>query len=41
MDANDFAKVVNDIHYVNWTYFKNGNFEKGSNKIKSKQTHLI
>jgi len=41
MDSLNFAKVVNGIHYVNWTYFKNGNFEKGSNKIKSKQTHLI
>jgi len=41
MDSLNFAKVVNGIHYVNWTYFKNGNFEKGSNKIKSSQTHLI
>lgn len=41
MDSLNFAKVVNGIHYVNWTYFKNGNFQKGSNKIKSTQTHLI
>lgn len=41
MDSLNFPKPVNPIHYVNWTYFKNGKFERGSNKIKSTQTHLI
>ena len=41
IDPLSFPKIVNPIHYVNWTYYTNGNFEKGSNKIKSTQTHLI
>ena len=41
VDGFNFTKVVNDLHYVNWTYYLNGEFKKGSNKIKSKQTHLI
>ena len=40
IDPLSFPKIVNPIHYVNWTYYTNGNFKKGSNKIKSSQTHL-
>lgn len=41
VDGLNFPKVVDGIHYVNWTYFRDGKFIKGSNQIKSKQTHLI
>ena len=41
IDPLSFPKIVNPIHYVNWTYYTNGNFKKGSNKIKSFQTHII
>lgn len=41
IDGLNFPKVVDGIHYVNWTVFNNGEFVKTNNKIKSKQTHLI
>lgn len=41
LDSFNFPKVVDGTHSVNWTYFVDGQFQKGSNKIKSKQTHLI
>lgn len=41
IDPLTFPKIVDPIHYVNWTYYTNGNFKKGGNKIKSTQTHLI
>jgi spermidine synthase len=41
IDPLSFPKIVNPIHYVNWTYYTNGEFKKGNNKIKSIQTHLI
>jgi spermidine synthase len=41
IDPLSFSKIVNPIHYVNWTYYTNGEFKKGNNKIKSTQTHLI
>ena len=40
-DSFNFARVVAPFHYINWTYFKNGNFVKGDNKIKSKQFYII
>jgi spermidine synthase len=41
IDGLNFPKVVDGIHYVNWTVFKDGEFVKTTNNIKSKQTHLI
>jgi predicted O-methyltransferase YrrM len=41
MDSLNFPRVVNPIHYVNWTIFESGEFVKTNNKIKSTQTHLI
>jgi hypothetical protein len=41
MDSFNFPRIVNPIHYVNWTIFKNKEFVKTNNTIKSKQTHLI
>jgi len=41
MDSFNFPKVVNGIHRVNWTYYLDGKFKKGSNKIKSKQKYRI
>jgi SAM-dependent methyltransferase len=41
IDGLNFPKVVDGIHYVNWTVFKDGEFVKTNNNIKSKQTHLI
>lgn len=34
VDANSMPKVTNSIHNVHWTYFTEGEFKKGSNKIK-------
>lgn len=31
-----FTKIVSSTHMINWTFFKNGNFEKGDNIIKFK-----
>lgn len=33
VDVNNMPKLTNPIHNVHWTYFKNGEFKKGSNKI--------
>jgi protein arginine N-methyltransferase 2 len=33
VDPNSMPKLVNNIHNVNWTYFTNGEFKKGNNKI--------
>jgi spermidine synthase len=41
IDGLNFPKVVDGIHYVNWTVFKDGEFVKTTNNIKSKQTYLI
>jgi spermidine synthase len=41
MDSLNFPRIVNPIHYVNWTIFKNKKFVKINNNIKSTQNHLI
>lgn len=41
LEPNKFTKVVSPIHIINWTYFKNGNFEKGENIIKFKEPRYI
>ena len=33
VDVNNMPKITNSIHNVHWTYFTNGEFKKGSNKI--------
>lgn len=33
VDLGSMPKVTTQIHNVHWTYFKNGKFEKGLNKI--------
>jgi len=33
IDPDNFPKLVNNIHNVCWTYFTNGEFKKGNNKI--------
>lgn len=33
VDVNNMPKLTNPIHNVHWTYFTNGEFKKGSNKI--------
>ena len=33
VDSNNMPKLTNSIHNVHWTYFTNGEFKKGSNKI--------
>lgn len=33
LDPNNFPKLTKNIHYVYWSYFKDGKFQKGSNKI--------
>jgi len=37
----NYTRHVGGMHKINWTYFVNGEFKKGSNRIKSKQTHVI
>lgn len=34
VDPENFPKLTNNIHNIHWTYFTNGKFKKGSNKIK-------
>ena len=33
LDPNSFPKLTKSIHFVYWSFFKNGKFEKGSNKL--------
>jgi len=33
LDPENFPKLTNNIHNVHWTYFTNGQFKRGSNKI--------
>ena len=33
VDSEDMPKITNNTHNVNWTYFTDGEFKKGSNKI--------
>lgn len=33
LDPCNFPKLTKNIHYVYWTYFKNGKFVKGDNQI--------
>ena len=33
VDNSNLPKVTNSVHNVHWTYFTNGEFKKGSNKI--------
>ena len=33
VDVNNMPKLTNPTHKVHWTYFKDGEFKKGSNKI--------
>jgi spermidine synthase len=41
VEPHKFTKLVPSTHTINWTYFKNGNFEKGSNIIKFKPVTSI
>jgi len=41
LDQYRFAKLVGSSHSINWTHYDGENFVKGSNKIKSIQTHII
>jgi len=41
LDQYKFAKLVGSSHSINWTHYDGENFVKGSNKIKSIQTHII
>jgi spermidine synthase len=41
VDVNNMPKITNDIHKVNWTYFTNGEFKRGSNKIKFHETNKV
>lgn len=33
VDVSTMPKLTNSIHKIHWTYFNNGEFKKGSNKI--------
>lgn len=33
LDPNEFPKLTKNIHYVYWSYFVEGEFRKGNNKI--------
>lgn len=33
LDPNKFPKLTKNIHYVYWSYYTNGEFKKGNNKI--------
>ena len=33
LDPNNFPKLTKNIHFIYWSYFKDGKFTKGSNKI--------
>ena len=41
LDQYKFSKLVGSSHSINWTHFNGVDFVKGSNKIKSIQTHII
>jgi len=41
VDSQKFSKLVSQTHTINWTYFKNGNFERGDNVIKFKSPTCI
>jgi hypothetical protein len=41
VEPHKFTKLVSPTHTINWTYFKNGNFEKGDNVIKFKSPTSI
>jgi predicted O-methyltransferase YrrM len=42
VEPHKFTKIVSPTHIINWTFFKNGSFEKGDNIIKFKSpTSLI
>ena len=41
LEPSKFSKLVTNSHTINWTHFNSGEFVKGSNKIKSTQTHII
>ena len=42
VEPHKFTKIVTPSHIINWTFFKNGSFEKGDNIIKFKPpTSLI
>ena len=41
LTGNRFMKNTQNIHTVNWTVFKKGNFVKTNNKFNTYQTHLI
>jgi predicted O-methyltransferase YrrM len=36
LEPHKFTKITTSTHTINWTYFKNGNFEKGDGIIKFK-----
>jgi len=36
VEPHKFTKIVAPTHTINWTYFKNGNFQKGNGVIKFK-----
>jgi SAM-dependent methyltransferase len=41
VDLNNMPKLTKSIHNINWTYFTNGEFKKGSNKINFYGTNKV
>lgn len=41
LDQYKFARLVGASHSINWTHYDGVDFVKGSNSIKSTQTHII
>lgn len=41
LTGNRFMKNTQNVHTINWTVFKNGDFVKTNDKFNTHQTHLI
>jgi len=41
LDIKNFTVLVTPTHTINWTYFINGNFIKGDNRIKFKHSNYL
>lgn len=41
LSFNSFSKLVTPTHRVSWAFYSDGEFKKGSYKLKTTQTHLI
>ena len=41
LNGLNFPKVVDGIHYVNWSVFKDGEFKKSENKIKFHEPNKV